>query len=60
MYLFVAHYINMETDEERTKAIEIEGQFFDSEKAVYTYAMGVAFDSKQENECFNNLEFIAC
>lgn len=32
MYLFVAHYINMETDKERTKAIEIEGQFFDSEK----------------------------
>ena len=60
MYLFVAHYINMETDEERAKAIEIEGQFFENEKAVYTYAMGVAFDGKQDNECFDNLEFIAC
>ena len=60
MYLFVAHYINMETDKERTKAIEIEDQFFDSEKDVYKYAMGVAFDGKQDDECFDNLEFIAC
>ena len=60
MYLFVAHYINMETDKERTKAIEIEGQFFDSEKDVYKYAIGVAFDGKQDGECFDNLEFIAC
>ena len=60
MYLFIAHYINMETDKERAKAIEIEGQFFDSEKDVYKYAMGVAFDDKQNDECFDNLEFIAC
>ena len=60
MYLFVAHYINMDTDEERTKAIEIEGQFFDSVKEVYKYAMGVAFDGKNDDECFDNLEFIAC
>lgn len=60
MYIFVAHYINMETDEKRTKAIEIDGQFFENEKAVYTYAMGVAYDDKQGNECFDNVEFIAC
>ena len=60
MYLFVAHYINIETDEERTKAIEIDSHFFDSIKEVYKYAMGVAFDGKQENECFYNLEFLAC
>ena len=60
MYLFVAHYINMETDEERSKTIEIEGQFFETERAIYTCAMGIAFDGKQYNECFDNLEFIAC
>ena len=60
MYLFIAHYINMDTDRKRNKAIEIDGQFFDSEKSVYTYAMGLVFDGKQDNECFDNLEFIAC
>ena len=60
MYLFIAHYINMDTDEKRSKTIEIDGQFFENEKAVYTYAMGIAFDGKQDNECFDNLEFIAC
>jgi hypothetical protein len=28
MYLFVAHYINMDTDEEIKRKIEIEEQFF--------------------------------
>lgn len=60
MYLFEAHYINMDTDEKRNKTIEIDGQFFENEKAVYTYTIGVAFDGKQDNECFDNLEFIAC
>ena len=60
MYLFVAYYINMNTDEERSKTIEIDSQFFDSVKEVYKYAMGVAFDGKHDDECFDNLEFIAC
>ena len=60
MYLFIAHYINMDTDRKRNKAIEIDGQFFDSEKEIYLYAMGKAYDMIEDNECFDILEFIAC
>ena len=60
MYLFEAHYINMNDNSEVTRKIEVEGQFFDSEKEVYLYAMGKAYDMKRENECFSSLEFIAC
>ena len=35
MYLFEAHYINMNDNSEVTRKIEVEGQFFDSEKEVY-------------------------
>ena len=42
MYLFLAHYINMDTDTETTKKIEFDGQFFDTEKEIYLYAMSRA------------------
>ena len=32
MYLFVAYYVNMDTDEEISRSIEIESQLFDTEK----------------------------
>ena len=60
MYLFVAHYINMDNDTEVSKSIEFDGQFFDSEREIYLYAMGRAFDLRKVNECFCSLEFIAC
>lgn len=60
MYLFLAHYINMDTDAKITRNIEFDGQFFDTEKEIFLYAMGIAYDMMQENECFDNLEFIAC
>lgn len=60
MYLFIAHYINMDTNEKVSKKIEFDGQFFDSEREIYLHAMGVAYDLKLEEECFDNLEFIAC
>ena len=60
MYLFEAHYINMDTDTEITKKIEFDGQFFDTEKEIYLYAMSKAYDMTMENECFSSLEFIAC
>lgn len=60
MYLFEAHYINMDTDKEITRSIEFDGQFFDSEKECYLYAMEKAYDMKQKNECFSSLKFIAC
>ena len=60
MYLFEAHYINMNTDTEITKKIEFDGQFFDTEKEIYLYAMSRAYDMTNENELFSILEFIAC
>lgn len=60
MYLFTAHYINMDTDEKITRSIEFDGQFFDSEKECYLHAMGKAYDLTEENELLESLEFIAC
>lgn len=60
MYYFIAHYINMDNDTDITKKIEFDGQFFNSEREIYLYAMGRAFDLRQENEMFASLEFIAC
>lgn len=60
MYLFEAHYINMNNNSETTRKIEVEEQFFDSEKEIYLYAMNKAYDMKEKYECFSDLEFIAC
>ena len=60
MYIFEAHYIDMNTNSEITKKIEFDGQFFDTEKEVYLYAMSKAYDMTRKNECFSSLEFIAC
>ena len=50
----------MDTDTETTKKIEFDGQFFDTEKEIYLYAMSRAYDMTNENELFSSLEFIAC
>ena len=60
MYYFLARYINMETNKEITRKIEFDGQFFDTEKEIYLYAMSKSYDMTKENECFSSLEFIAC
>ena len=60
MYLFEAHYINMNNEEKVSRKIEFDGQFLNSEREIYLYAMGKAYDMKQENECFDNIEVIAC
>ena len=60
MYLFEAHYINMVNDEEISKKIEFDGQFFETEKEIYLYAMSIAYDMREEHELFSSLEFIAC
>lgn len=60
MYYFLAHYINMETNAEITRKIEVDGQFFNTEKEIYLYVMSKAYNMMEENECFSNLEFVAC
>lgn len=61
MYLFEAHYINTKTGKEITRTIEFHGyNFFDTEKERFMYAMGKAYDLKEDNEIFDSLEFISC
>lgn len=61
MYIFEAKYTNMDTNEERTKSIEFDGDnFFDTEKECYIYAMTKAYENKKANECLASIEFIAC
>lgn len=60
MYFFEAHYVNMGTDTEITRKIEVEGQFFDSEKDIFLYAMSKAYDAQGKDECLVSVEFIAC
>ena len=60
MYYFEAHYINMDNDEELTRKIKIEGQFFNNEREIYIYAMTKAYDMTEKNEMLASVEFIAC
>ena len=74
MYLFEAHYLDMEIKDDITEdnvslvsqddimtiPIEIGEQLFESEKEIYLYAMSQAYDKIPSGYCFDNLEFIAC
>lgn len=60
MYIFEAHYINMDNDAEIMKPIKFDGQFFENEKECYIYAMSKAYDMTENNEWLVNVEFIAC
>ena len=60
MYIFLAHYTNMITYDEVARGIEFDGQFFDSEKECYLYAMDKAYDMIEKDECLGLLEFIGC
>ena len=61
MYIFEAHYINVLEDTNRKEVIEFDGQFFESEKECYLYAMAIAYDKMdQKSEMFDRLDFIAC
>lgn len=60
MYIFEAHYTNMDTEEEITRKIEVDSQVVGIEKECYIYAMTRAYESKKANECLASIEFIAC
>lgn len=60
MYIFEAHYINMDNDVEITRTIEFSEQFFKNENECYVYAMKRAYNMKEENELLASVEFIAC
>lgn len=61
MYIFIAHYINMETNQERKQSIKFDGDnFFETKKECYIYAMTKAYDDKRENEFLSSVEFLLC
>lgn len=60
MYIFEAHYINMDNHVELTRTIEFSEQFFESEQECYMYAMGRPYSMKEANELLVSVEFIAC
>ena len=61
MYIFIAHYINMGTDQERNQSIKFDGDnFFETEKECYIYAMTKAYEDKRENERLSSVEFLSC
>lgn len=60
MYIFEAHYTNMDNDEEIARKIEVDSQVVGSDKECYIYAMTKAYENKKANECLVSVEFIAC
>lgn len=60
MYIFEAHYTNMDTEEEITRKIEVDSQVIGIEKECYIYAMTKVYENKKANECLASIEFIAC
>lgn len=58
MYLFEAHYTNMDNDEQITRPIKLLDDR--DEKSLYLMAMGAAYDLKEKNENLDDVEFIAC
>lgn len=60
MYVFVATYENMDTLKDRTKTITLEEQEETTEHDYYFRALGIAYDTKNNNECLASLEFVSC
>lgn len=61
MYIFEAHYINIDDNKEIVRKIEFDGQFFENERECYLYAIEKAYNMKEKyEEIFVKLEFIAC
>lgn len=58
--VFVARYINMDTNQSIARKIEFDGQYIVSEKEAYLYAMSRAYDMKRREECLSSVQFIAC
>lgn len=59
MWLFIAHYVDMNTEDKIDRSIEFDEHDLSS-KECYLHAMSVAYDMKKPNECLGSLEFISC
>ena len=60
MYVFVATYENMDTLKDGIKIITLEEQKGTTERDYYFRALGIAYDTKNNNECLASLEFVSC
>lgn len=61
MYRFVVHWIDMRTDMEMSKTIEVDTYCMDdiTEKDAYLIAMGQAYDMMSDSDMFTSLELIS-
>ena len=59
MWLFIAKYYNMDTNEKIVRKIEFDGQYL-TERQAYRCAMDMAYNMKLKNECLGIVEFIGC
>lgn len=61
MYLFIAHYTDVNTFKERKKSIEFDGDnFFNTELECWKYAIDRAMDYRTDTEILGNIELVAC
>lgn len=57
--VFVARYINMDTNQSIFRKIEFNGRYFCvNEKEAYLYAMSRAYDMKRKEERLEYVKFI--
>lgn len=59
MYKFRACYINRFTGKQRIENITFDGDFYDSEKECYVFAMKRAYDLRRQKELLLTVECIS-
>lgn len=61
MYLFIAHYIDVNTFKKRRKTIEFDGDnFFNTESECWKYAIDQAMIGRTDTEIVDSIELEAC
>ena len=61
MYTFVVHWIDMKTDKDMSKMIEVDTYCMDdiTERDAYLIAMGQAYDMMSDSDMFTSLELLS-
>ena len=58
MYTFELHYIDIDTDREIIKTLNVDSQLYKSEKEIFMHAMKRAYDMMNANELFFRLDYV--
>ena len=61
MYTFVVHWIDMNSDKNMSKTIEVDTYCMDdiTERDAYLIAMGQAYDMMSDSDMFRSLELLS-